>query len=422
MPLFIYKFIIYLLLPLAILKLIYRGLKNPDYLLHWGERFAIFPKNKEQEWGKKTTVWFHCVSVGETKAINTLISNLIKKYPKINFLISHGTPTGRNVDLPKSSKIHRCYLPYDTGYAAKRFIEFYKPRLGLLIEKELWPNLINQCNTHDVPITLISGRMSNKSLKKYFLCKSVYAKLLGQLDGIHVQYRNDKKNFRKLTKAPINIMGNLKLDVRPPRNIINRIKILKSQLKIKNQFVILASSTRKGEEEEIINLISNLNLKKCVLIIVPRHPERFNIVAKIFEKRKISYLRRSAHKSFTKTPEYILGDSMGELYEYYGLANLAIIGGSILDYGCQNPIESLSMQVPTAVGPSIYNFKDIIEAAEIEGTLTRFNKIKDLEKIIDKLLKYKIKKNSTSEKNSKKLLNQTKKTTQAVENIISQYF
>ena len=125
MPLFIYKFIIYLLLPLAILKLIYRGLKNPDYLLHWGERFAIFPKNKEQEWGKKTTVWFHCVSVGETKAINTLISNLIKKYPKINFLISHGTPTGRNVDLPKSSKIHRCYLPYDTGYAAKRFIEFY---------------------------------------------------------------------------------------------------------------------------------------------------------------------------------------------------------------------------------------------------------------------------------------------------------
>ena len=422
MPLFIYKFIIYLLLPLAILKLIYRGLKNPDYLLHWGERFAIFPKNKEHEWEGKTTVWFHCVSVGETKAINTLISNLIKKYPKINFLISHGTPTGRNVDLPKSSKIHRCYLPYDTGYAAKRFIEFYKPRLGLLIEKELWPNLINQCNIHDVPITLISGRMSNESLKKYFLCKSVYAKLLGQLDGIHVQYKDDKKNFRKLTKAPINIMGNLKLDVRPPKNIINRIKILKSQLKIKNQFVILASSTRKGEEEEIINLISNLNLKKCVLIIVPRHPERFNIVAKIFEKRKISYLRRSTHKSFTKTPEYILGDSMGELYEYYGLANLAIIGGSILDYGCQNPIESLSMQVPTAVGPSIYNFKDIIEAAEIEGTLTRFSKIKDLEKIIDKLLKYKIKKNSTSEKNSKKLLSQTKKTTQAVENIISQYF
>ena len=422
MPLFIYKFIIYLLLPLAILKLIYRGLKNPDYLLHWGERFAIFPKNKEHEWEGKTTVWFHCVSVGETKAINTLISNLIKKYPKINFLISHGTPTGRNVDLPKSSKIHRCYLPYDTGYAAKRFIEFYKPRLGLLIEKELWPNLINQCNIHDVPITLISGRMSDESLKKYFLCKSVYAKLLGQLDGIHVQYKDDKKNFRKLTKAPINIMGNLKLDVRPPRNIINRIKILKSQLKIKNQFVILASSTRKGEEEEIINLISNLNLKKCVLIIVPRHPERFNIVAKIFEKRKISYLRRSTHKSFTKTPEYILGDSMGELYEYYGLANLAIIGGSILDYGCQNPIESLSMQVPTAVGPSIYNFKDIIEAAEIEGTLTRFSKIKDLEKIIDKLLKYKIKKNSTSEKNSKKLLSQTKKTTQAVENIISQYF
>ena len=422
MLLFIYRFIIYFLLPLTLLKLIYRGLKNPDYLLYWGERFAIYPKIEEQKWKGKTTIWFHCVSVGETRAINTLLSNLLKKYPKINFLISHGTPTGRNVDLPKSSRIHRCYLPYDTGFAAKKFIEFYRPRVGLLVEKEIWPNLINQCNTHDVPITLISGRMSNESLKKYFLFKGVYTKLLGQLNGIYVQYKDDKKNFSKLTEAPINIMGNLKLDVRPPRNIINRIKILKSQLKIKNQFVILASSTRKGEEEEIINLISNLNLKKCVLIIVPRHPERFNIVAKIFEKRKISYLRRSAHKSFTKTPEYILGDSMGELYEYYGLANLAIIGGSILDYGCQNPIESLSMQVPTAVGPSIYNFKDIIEAAEIEGTLTRFSKIKDLEKIIDKLLKYKIKKNSTSEKNSKKLLNQTKKTTQAVENIISQYF
>jgi 3-deoxy-D-manno-octulosonic-acid transferase len=246
--------------------------------------------------------------------------------------------------------------------------------------------------------------------------------LLSQLDGINVQYEDDKKNFMKLTKAPIKIMGNLKLDVTPPRNIANRIRVLKSQLKIKDQFVILASSTRKGEEEEIINLISNLKLTNFILIVVPRHPERFNNVAKIFEKRKLPYSRRSKYKSFTKTPIYILGDSMGELYDYYGLANLAIIGGSILDYGCQNPIESLSMQVPTAVGPSIYNFKDIVEAAEADGSVIRFSKTKDLEKIIAKLLKDKIEKNSVSQKNLKKLLKETNNSSKIVENLISQYF
>ena len=422
MLIILYKSIIYLLLPFTIIKLLYRGLRNPDYLLYWSERFVIYPKNKEQNWINKTTVWFHCVSVGETRAINTLLASLIKKYPKTNFLISHGTPTGRNITLPKSSKIHRCYLPYDTGLGMKRFINFYKPNLGFLVEKELWPNLINQCNIHDVPIKLISGRLSKSSLKNYLLIKSVYNKLLSQLDGINVQYEDDKKNFMKLTKAPIKIMGNLKLDVTPPRNIANRIRVLKSQLKIKDQFVILASSTRKGEEEEIINLISNLKLTNFILIVVPRHPERFNNVAKIFEKRKLTYSRRSKYKSFTKTPKYILGDSMGELYDYYGLANFAIIGGSILDYGCQNPIESLSMQVPTAVGPSIYNFKDIVEAAEADGSVIRFSKTKDLEKIIAKLLKDKIEKNSISQKKSKKLLKETKNSSKIVENLISQYF
>lgn len=421
MRLFLYDIIVHCLLPFTLFKLIYRGLKNPGYLNHWNERFAIYAQKDKKIWATRTTIWLHCVSVGETKSIYLLLNHLINKYPKINFLISHGTPTGRDVIFPNSSRIHRCYLPYDTSFAIKRFINFYKPKLGLIIEKELWPNLINQCNLNKLPAILINGRLSNKSLKKYLLFKDIFNNLLVQLNSIYVQNEHDRLNFKKITQAKINTMGNLKFDVRPPSNIYAQIKELKSQLKIKKQYVIVAGSTRNGEEKIILNFILKLKLKNFVLIIVPRHPERFDEVAKIFKSQNILYSRRSEYQDIQKSPQFIIGDSMGELYQYYGLANLAIIGGSILDYGGQNLIEPLSMNVPTAIGPSIYNFKNITEAAEKEKAIIRFKKINDLRDIINDLLISKIYANKLI-KNTKTFMLQSRGGTEEVIKIINRYF
>jgi 3-deoxy-D-manno-octulosonic-acid transferase len=317
--------------------------------------------------------------------------------------------------------MHRCYLPYDTSFAIKRFINFYKPKLGLIIEKELWPNLINQCNLNKLPAILINGRLSNKSLKKYLLFKGIFNNLLVQLNSIYVQNEHDRLNFKKITQAKINTMGNLKFDVRPPSNIYAQIKELKSQLKIKKQYVIVAGSTRNGEEKIILKFILKLKLKNFVLIIVPRHPERFDEVAKIFKSQNILYSRRSEYQDIQKSPQFIIGDSMGELYQYYGLANLAIIGGSILDYGGQNLIEPLSMNVPTAIGPSIYNFKNITEAAEKEKAIIRFKKINDLRDIINDLLISKIYANKLI-KNTKTFMLQSRGGTEEVIKIINRYF
>ena len=164
---FIYKIIIFCLIPFALVKIFYRGLNQTDQLKYLNERFAIYPKENKSLWKSRQTVWFHCVSVGETKAIFNLIESLLKRYPKTYFLISHGSLTGRNTRLPNDQRIHRTYLPYDTNGAGKRFLSHFQPKTGLILETELWFNLINQCYLNNIPLHLINARLSKKSLNIY---------------------------------------------------------------------------------------------------------------------------------------------------------------------------------------------------------------------------------------------------------------
>jgi len=383
---FIYEIIIICLIPFALVKLVYRALINPIYLQNLNERFALYLKKRSSIWSSRQTVWLHCVSVGETKAIINLIEILLKRHPKTYFLISHGTLTGRNTILPNSPRIHRTFLPYDTKGASKRFLSFYQPKIGLILETELWFNLINQCSLNNIPLHLINARLSKKSLNKYLPFKKFINPGLSQLDSIYVRAKEDLVNFSELTEANIKIMENIKFDSRPPAGTRKKINHLKKQLKISNHFVLVAGSTRSGEEKILLKLIEKLNYKKLILVIVPRHPERFSEVEKFFQLQNLPIVRISKLEKIAKTPKYILGDTMGDLYEIYGLATLAVIGGSILDYGGQNPIEPMSSNIQTAVGPSIYNFKEMVSVAEKQNAIFRFKNISELEKIIKNLI------------------------------------
>ena len=383
---FIYEIIIICLVPFALAKLLYRGVTKPNQLKYLSERFAIYSKDKRPLWRSRQTVWLHCVSVGETKAVFNLIEILLKRYPKTYFLVSHGTLTGRNTSLPNNQRIHRTYLPYDTKGASKRFLSYFKPKIGLILETELWFNLINQCRLNKVPLHLINARLSKKSLSKYLPFRGFINSGLSQLNSIYVRSKEDLVNFKSLTQFNIKVMGNLKFEATPPKGIHEKINKLKNKLKITNQFVLVAGSTRPGEEKILLEIVKKLNYKDLILVIVPRHPERFIEVEKIFLEQNLKIVRKSKLGDLKKPPAYVLGDTMGDLYETYGIASLAIIGGSILDHGGQNPIEPMSLNIQTAVGPSIYNFKDMVSDAEKNKAIFRFKEIVELEQIIKNLL------------------------------------
>jgi|TARA_B110000259_G_scaffold30887_1_gene33677 3-deoxy-D-manno-octulosonic-acid transferase len=417
---FIYKIVIFCLIPFALARLTYRALTKPIHLQYLNERFALYSKKRSSVWKSRKTVWFHCVSVGETKAIVNLIQILLKQHPSTYFLISHMTLTGRNTELINNPRIHRTYLPYDTKGASKRFLSFYQPKIGVIVETELWFNLIDQCKFNNIPLNLINARLSKKSLNKYLpFRKFINSKLL-QLDSIYVRSEEDLSNFSRLTKANIKLMGNIKFDSSPPKGTLNKTNQLKKQLKISSHFVLVAGSTRAGEEKILLNLVKKLNYKDLILVIVPRHPERFSEVEKIFQSQSLKIVKKSDLGGVKKTPQYVLGDTMGELYELYGLATLAVIGGSILDYGGQNPIEPMSLNVQTAVGPSIYNFKDMVNTAEKNKAIFRFKNIAELEVIIKNLVD-KGQVNQGVIKNAQKYIKQSSGGTDKVVQLINQY-
>ena len=385
MNLFLYNLIVWLLIPFALLRLIYRSLVQPEYLNFWQERLGVYLSDSVNT-SATQTLWIHCVSLGETNATIPLIKMVIREHPGIRILLSHGTLTGRKTFISSSKSIERCYLPFDSRGSVIRFLDHYQPTIGIILETEIWPNLIYQCNSKTIPLFLVNARLSEKSLMQYMPYKKFISGCLNKINHIYVQSEGDRKNFKKLTNQPISIMGNLKFDARLPEDIVDKIKKLKSQLRIDKQFVIVVSSTRTGEEEIILNFFKRINLKNIVVIIVPRHPERFNVVAKLFESYQLSYIRKSNFKKLISPPQYILGDSIGELYQYYGLASLVIMGGSIKNTGSQNIIEPMLLNRPIAVGPSIFNFKNIIEESQRKDLVFRFNEIGELEGIIFKLI------------------------------------
>ena len=385
---FFYSLLVYFLLPFTCFKLIYRGFRQPDYLKYWGERYGFYSASTKKIWGARKILWIHAVSVGETKAAIPLIKLFLKKYPRHYLLITHGTPTGRatSIDI-KDSRISRIYLPFDTPDATKRFLSTFKPEMGLLLETELWFNLIHQGFQKSIPLYLVNARLSEKSFQLYKRISLLVKPSLQELKGVLAQTRNDAKRFEALGAKNVEVMGNLKFDVTPPRDTNKQSAALKKHLHLKNQSVLLIASSRQDEEEIILQHLLKLQYKNLVTIFVPRHPQRFKEVELMLKKYRASFIKRSDKKIKVKPYQFILGDSMGEMYSYYTLANIALMGGTILPYGGQNLIESMAMKVPVILGPHTYNFHDVSNEAIRTGAGLRIHTLDELEKVLPQMLK-----------------------------------
>jgi 3-deoxy-D-manno-octulosonic-acid transferase len=374
-----YSALLYLLLPFTAIKLLWRGVRQPAYLNHWSERYGFYNQTVSHP-----LIWLHCVSVGETRAAKPLIEALLEKYSAHQILLTHATPTGREAGeqlFPndKYPRISRCYLPYDTPGAVKRFLKHFQPALGLLMETELWFNLIAACKAQDIPLLLVNARLSERSARGYAKVGKLSAQGLNSLSAIAAQTEQDANRLNDLlgTAGKVVVAGNLKFDVNPPADEAERGRYLRGLLGAKRP-VFLAASTRDGEEALILEAIASSKIDNLLTVIVPRHPQRFDEVAALLSKHNIPFCRRSEFSMGTVAGDIpncsvILGDSMGEMFTYYAACDVAFIGGSLLPLGGQNLIEACAMGKPVLIGPHTFNFSDATDCAVQAGAANRVN-------------------------------------------------
>jgi len=377
MPRWIYTLLLYLLLPLALLKLVWRAFRQPEYLRHVPQRFGFYrgvPRPTQP------VIWLHAVSVGETRATAPLVALLRERYPQHRILMTHTTPTGRAAgEQLFGGDVLRCYLPYDLPGAMARFLEHFQPRAGLLMETELWFNLINVCEKRGMPLLLVNARLSQRSARGYARLGGLVTDGLRKLARIAAQTEADAERLRGLGARDVTVTGNLKFDVTPPLEAQEKgaaLRLLFGQ----GRPVFLAASTRDGEEPLVLEAVAAANVPGLLTVIVPRHPQRFNEVAGLIEKRGWPFIRRTSlmatgseshSSSVGQDVRVVLGDSMGEMFAYYAACDVAFIGGSLLPLGGQNLIEACAMGRPVLIGPHTWNFEAVAASALEAGAALR---------------------------------------------------
>ena len=354
---FLYTLLIHALLPWAMLHLLWRARRQSDYLRHWGERFGQYGK---KACPPESVIWIHAVSVGETRASQPLVAALQIRYPKHRFLLTHMTPTGRATSNALfGDKVTRVYLPYDMPWAVKSFLHHFEPVIGIVMETELWPNLVAACRDADIPLLLVNGRLSERSARRYARFPLLTHNSLRQLSAIAAIGTEDAERLKRLGAPEVSVFGNMKFDIVPPPE--QRVLGATFRQRIADRPVFLCASTREGEESLILDAWNATvgDGGTALLVIVPRHPQRFDEVAQLIESRGLKLQRRSDNQSVAADTQVWLGDSMGELFAYYaaaGVNGIAFVGGSLLDFGSQNLIEPCTVGLPVLIGPSTFNF------------------------------------------------------------------
>jgi 3-deoxy-D-manno-octulosonic-acid transferase len=368
----LYTALLWLLLPYILLRLLWRARRQPEYLGHVAERFGLYPRNEdignEDDIGRdgKPLIWLHAVSVGETRATQSLVARLRAAYPGHRILLTHATPTGRAAGVQLyDDDVLRAYLPYDYPFAARRFLKHFNPQVGILMETEIWPNLIRAAHGQGVPLLLLNARMSEKSARGYARFAGLTRGALEQLSGVAAQTEEDAARLRALGASDVSVMGNLKFDIEAPPAMLELGSRLREQFGAARR-VFLAASTREGEEELLLDAWASAPTG-ALLVIVPRHPQRFDEVAAMLERRGIPYQRRSGDREVDPSVRAVLGDSMGEMFAYYATADLAFVGGSLQPCGGQNLIEACAVGTPVLVGPHTFNFAEATRLAVAAG-------------------------------------------------------
>lgn len=383
----LYSLLIWLLLPFALLYLRWRARRQPEYLQHWQERLARYPTPAPSS--SPNCIWLHAVSVGETRATQALIKLLRERWPQQRILLTHMTPTGRQTGIELyGDSVERAYLPYDTPEAMQRFLAHFRPQIGILMETELWPNLIACCRQQNIPLLLVNARLSAKSARRYARFPRLTQTALAGLRGIAAQSGDDAMRLTLLGARSILISGNVKFDIEPPAAQLALGAQLRARLlKHGPRPILLAASTREGEESLLLDALRTHPIQNLLLVLVPRHPQRFNEVAELIRSKGLRLQRRSENNEIQPDTRVLLGDSMGEMFAYYAACDLAFIGGSLLNFGSQNLIEACATGIPVLIGPSTFNFAEAASAAKAAGAARAVRNASDLMTQVAALLK-----------------------------------
>ncbi len=373
--------------PLVMAYLLWRSLRQPAYLAHWSERFGFLNRTKPDP---RPLIWIHAVSVGESRAAQPLVRALAARHPSARILMTCMTPTGRQTAAELFSKelgdrFMQAYLPYDYAGAPGRFLRAWRPAIGLLMETELWPNLMAAAEAQAVPIALINARLSPRSLRRGMRQRSLIEPAARRLSLVLAQSPGDAERLAQFGRAVDAVTGNLKFDNAPNAALMARGCAWRSLI---GRPVLLAASTRDGEEALIwqawrarwqgqgqgtVTPLASVSLsasnasstestesnKRPLLLIVPRHPQRFEAVTRAAQAAGFAVARRADlddPRFDAASIDLLIGDSMGEMDAWYALADCALIGGSLLPFGSQNLIEACAAGCPVVIGPSTFNF------------------------------------------------------------------
>ncbi len=366
----IYTALLYLLQPFIWLRLWLRGRKAPAYRKRWAERYG-FCRGKVEPNG----ILLHSVSVGETLAAIPLVRALRHRYPDLPIVVTTMTPTGsERASSAFGNDVHHVYLPYDLPGALNRFLNTVKPRLVIIMETELWPNLITQLHARRIPLVIANARLSERSARGYQKVGKLMQRLLQRITLLAAQNQEDAERFVSLglKRSHLAVTGSLKFDISVTPELAARAVTLRRQW-APHRPVWIATSTHDGEESIILQAHRKLleRFPTLLLILVPRHPERFETARALVEKQGFSWIMRSSGEVPAATVQVVIGDSMGELMMLYGIADLAFVGGSLVERGGHNPLEPAAHAIPVLMGPHTFNFKDICaRLQQADGLIT----------------------------------------------------
>lgn len=356
----IYSLVLYLLTPFVLLRLVWRGLRASAYWQRWGERFGFIPRLHGAD-----PIWVHAVSVGEVQAAVPLLRALFKQYPDVPLLVTTTTPTGSDqVRNLFETRVQHVYMPYDLPDAVQRFLGRAHPRLALIMETEIWPNLYRACASRDIPVLLVNARLSARSAAGYGKVRQLTTATLRCLQAIAAQDRADADRLIALGAPPdrVKVTGSIKFDMQIPASLTESAAVLRRDWG-QQRPVWIAASSHEGEDELVLDAHRRIRARypTTLLILVPRHPERFARVTALCREQGWNTVLRSEQAPTPADAAVFVGDSMGELLLFFAATDVAFIGGSLIPHGGHNPLEASAQRVPVLFGPYMFNFEQIAQ-------------------------------------------------------------
>jgi 3-deoxy-D-manno-octulosonic-acid transferase len=350
----LYNILAYMSMPFIIIRLWLKSRRLPEYRQHIAQRFSFIQQ-------VNGCIWVHAVSLGESIAAVPIIEKLLQRYPGAKVLVTNMTPTGRgHIQRVFSDKVYNCYLPYDIPVLVKRFLNATKPKLAIIMETELWPNYLRQCHKRGIPIMLANARLSQRSAKGYARFSSFARAMFNELSCVAAQAQVDGQRFLDLglAKEKLHITGSVKFDIKVTEKELEKGKALRKFFGRPRQ-VWVAASTHPGEEAQVL-LAHQALLKKfpdALLVLVPRHPDRFDEVALLLEKHQWSFVRRTQEQQPNSETQVYLADTLGEMMAFYAAGDIAFVAGSFKAIGGHNVLEPAALAKPVVTGPELFNFQ-----------------------------------------------------------------